>query len=178
MYDDARFGVEKLLIVIVMGVSGSGKTTIGSLLAARLGCTFVDADDFHSPDNKAKMHAGIPLTDEDRLPWLGSLTEMLRGHETRGASVVLACSALKADYRKMFIEASPGLVFVYLKSDFETIAARLRERKHAFMNPELLRSQFDTLEEPDDAVVVDETRMSSPERAVDAIVRELGERRV
>lgn len=143
------------MIILLMGVSGSGKTTIGKSLAQRLSCDFEDADDFHSEENKRKMHAGIPLTDADRLPWLSELSELLKKRSESGQTTILACSALKSSYRQKFLEAAPDLMVVYLKVDFETVAARLEERHHEFMNPELLKSQFDTLEEPSDAIVVD-----------------------
>jgi gluconokinase len=159
------------LIIVVMGVSGSGKTTIGELLAQRLPCKFADGDDFHSADNKAKMKAGIPLTDDDRQPWLNNLAQLFSAYEKRDESLVLACSALKQSYRQIFLNATSHLVFVYLKSDFETIASRLKHRKHDYMNPDLLKSQFETLEEPEDAITAD-TR-DSPDAIVEKILVEI-----
>jgi len=155
------------LIILLMGVSGSGKTTIGKSLAQRLSCDFEDADDFHSEENKGKMQAGIPLTDADRLPWLSDLSELLKKRSENGQATILACSALKSSYREKFSEAAHDLMVVYLKVDFETVAARLEARHHEFMNPELLKSQFDTLEEPSDAIVVDANR--TVEEVVDDI---------
>jgi gluconokinase len=159
------------LIIVVMGVSGSGKTTIGRLLAQRLACEFADADDFHSADNKAKMRAGIPLTDEDRLPWLDSLAELFESRERQNQLLVVACSALKESYRQLFLNSDRNLLFVYLKIDYETVALRLHERHHEFMNPDLLKSQFETLEEPKDAIIVDASE--TPEKIVDEILAEV-----
>jgi gluconokinase len=150
------------LIVVVMGVSGSGKTTIGKRLAARIGCEFADADDFHSADNKAKMRSGTPLNDEDRLPWLQELNKVISAHSLTKTSLVLACSALKQTYRSILAkDAGADVVFVYLKVDFQTLQKRLARRRHKFMNPKLLGSQFETLEEPDDAITVDSTQTVS-----------------
>jgi gluconokinase len=143
------------MIVIVMGVTGSGKTTVGRALAEALGAAFLDADDYHPPANVAKMRAGTPLTDEDRRPWLARLNEVLREHAARGAAVVLACSALKASYRAVLLQDLPGARLVYLRGTRETIAARLAARKGHYMNPALLDSQFAALEEPADAIAVD-----------------------
>jgi len=144
------------VIIVVMGVSGSGKTSVGKRLAQRLLCDFIDADDFHSADNKAKMHSGIPLTDEDRQPWLQSLAELISAHRKAGTSLVLACSALKEAYRQILagIEGSKP-IFVYLKVSPVILEKRLAHRRHEFMNPSLLKSQFQTLEEPHNAIVVD-----------------------
>lgn len=142
------------MIVIIMGVSGSGKTTIGGLLADRIGCGFSDADDFHPTANVEKMRAGIPLTDKDRWPWLKALRHAIEDWEAAGESRVIACSALKAAYRDQ-LSPDDDVVFVFLKGGAETIAARLKGRKGHYMNPNLLTSQFAALEEPDDAIVVD-----------------------
>ncbi len=154
-----------------MGVSGSGKTTIGQLLAQRLACQFADGDDFHSADNKAKMRAAVPLTDDDRQPWLDKLARLFSTYDKRNESLVLACSALKQSYRQIFLNATDNLVFVYLQADFETIASRLQHRKHEYMNPDLLKSQFETLEEPEDAITVDAN--DSPDRLVEKILVEI-----
>jgi gluconokinase len=138
-------------VIIVMGVSGAGKTTIGKLLAAALGWQFKDADDFHSHANKTKMHAGIALTDEDRLPWLQSMADNIDKWCAAGDKTVLACSALKASYRGTLSAGKKEVALVYLRADFETIARRLAKRTDHFMNKDLLRSQFATLEEPDPA---------------------------
>ena len=142
------------VFLVVMGVSGSGKSTVGAALAKALGWPFLDADDFHPPANVAKMAAGTPLTDADRAPWLDRLATEMRGILTRGGSGVLACSALKNAYRERL--ASAGDVrFVYLEGDAATIAARLAARQHEYMPASLLASQFATLEPPRDALAVD-----------------------
>lgn len=134
-----------------MGVSGSGKTTIGSLLAKELNWKFYDADDFHSESYKEKMSHGIPLTDEDRIHWLQALQNLM---QTEKDSFVLACSALKTTYRDV-LKINEQVKFVYLKGSFEQIEKRLKERKNHYMPVNLLRSQFDTLEEPKDALTID-----------------------
>ncbi len=142
------------MIVIVMGVSGSGKTTIGKLLADRMNCRFSDADDFHPAANVEKMRAGIPLTDDDRWPWLKALRHAIEDWQAAGKSRVIACSALKDAYRDV-LSPNDDVSFIYLKGDANTIASRLKARKGHYMNPNLLTSQFATLEEPDNAIVVD-----------------------
>ncbi len=137
-----------------MGVSGVGKTTIGKALAQELHWRFAEGDDFHSAANIAKMHAGIPLTDEDRAPWLQSLRSAITGWLAAGENIVLACSALKTSYREV-LQVSPEVKFVYLRGGYELIAQRLASRHGHYMNPHLLRSQFDTLEEPKDTVTID-----------------------
>jgi gluconokinase len=141
--------------VVVMGVTGVGKTTVGRLIAQRLGARFVDADDFHPPENVAKMRAGSPLDDDDRRPWLAALNAYLREAARRGDSVVLACSALKSAYRERLREGIPALRFVHLVGARELIAERLGARTGHYMNPALLDSQLATLERPDDALSVD-----------------------
>jgi len=146
------------MILVVMGVTGSGKTVVGSALAQALGWPFLDGDDFHPPANVAKMASGIPLVDADRWPWLDRLAQEAGAILARGGSAVLACSALKQVYRDRLAACAkaPGDVrFVYLKGDFDTIAARLAARKHRYMPASLLASQYATLEEPADAIVVD-----------------------
>jgi len=136
-------------IVLVMGVSGSGKTTIGALLAGRLGWPYAEADDFHPPENVAKMAAGHPLTDADRWPWLGAIAAWIAEHRAAGTTCVVTCSALKRAYRDVVTDAQRADVrLVYLKGDFGLIAARLAARKGHFMPPALLQSQFDALQEP------------------------------
>jgi gluconokinase len=134
------------VVVIIFGVSGTGKTTLGQLLARKLGWSFYEADDFHSPANVEKMRAGIPLTDEDRWPWLESLRELVKRLDAK-EDAVLACSALRHAYRR-FLRVNDQVKFVYLRGDYSLIANQLRERKGHFMNPELLKSQFADLEEP------------------------------
>jgi gluconokinase len=143
------------MIVVVMGVTGAGKTTVGRLLARELGCDFLDADDYHPAANVAKMRAGQALTDDDRRPWLATLNEVLGEYAARSAGVVLACSALKAAYRDRLVAGLPGSRLVYLRGTKALIAARLEARHEHFMNPALLDSQFAALEEPDGAIVVD-----------------------
>jgi gluconokinase len=142
------------VIVVVMGVSGSGKSTVGEALAASLGWPYLDADDFHPESNVARMRAGIPLTDEDRWPWLDRLAAEMTAIDGRGASAVLGCSALKQAYRDRLLGAGDVRI-AYLKGDRATIEPRLAARAGHYMPPSLLASQFAALEEPDDAVVVD-----------------------
>lgn len=140
-----------------MGVSGCGKSTIGRALADQLGCPFFDGDDFHPLENIEKMAHGVPLTDVDRAPWLARLQALL--HEHLAGGVVLACSALKHRYRDQLREGNDGLQFVYLHGDFDTIWARMQTRPDHYMKPEMLHSQFATLEPPgpDEAMRVDIT---------------------
>lgn len=140
-------------ILILMGVSGSGKTTVGQALAAQLGWQFVDADDFHSAANVAKMQQGIPLTDRDRIPWLTTLHTAIKTWQAQQQSTVLACSALKADYRQRLAGELP-LAWVYLEGPVDLLRSRLASRTDHFMPVELLRSQLDTLEVPTSALVV------------------------
>ena len=143
------------MIAVVMGVSGSGKTTIGSAAAARLGWQFLDGDDFHPPENVAKMSAGKPLTDDDRWPWLDRLNAELRERETRGESAMLACSALKQAYRDRLSRGLTDWRLVFLDGSFELLRQRMKERKHRYMPASLLQSQFATLEPPADAIRID-----------------------
>jgi len=146
------------MIVVVMGVSGCGKTVVGQTLAAALGWPFIEGDDFHPPENVARMAAGTPLTDADRWPWLDRLAAEMAAILARGGHAVLACSALKQSYRDRLVRAAtaPGDVrFVHLKCDYHTIATRLAARQHRYMPASLLASQFAALEEPVDAMVVD-----------------------
>ncbi|WP_199702716.1 gluconokinase [Jiangella rhizosphaerae] len=138
--------------IVVMGVSGSGKTTIATRLADRLGRPFAEADDMHPPANVAKMAAGTPLTDEDRMPWLATVRDWLTAQAEQGHSAVVTCSALRRVYRDVLREAAGGVTFVHLHGDPELLAARMKARKGHFMPPSLLRSQLDTLEplEPDE----------------------------
>jgi gluconokinase len=158
------------MVIVVMGVTGSGKTTIGSLLATRLRWKFSDADEFHSAANKAKMHQGIPLTDADRLPWLAAIHDQMGKWVAAQQNVVLACSALKQNYRQL-LWTGPEVQFVYLKGSYELIANRLRSRQGHFADEHILAGQFADLEEPSDAVTVDIGR--SPEEIVDEICRRL-----
>ena len=159
------------MIVIVMGTTGSGKTTIGSLMAKRMGWEFVDADNFHPPSNVEKMKHGIPLTDADREPWLKALHEKIVEWTAEKRSVVLACSALKQSYRDE-LRASSDVKFVYLKGSYQLFSQRVLARSGHFAKQDLLASQFATLEEPTDAIIVDAT--PSPEQIVSEVLRELG----
>ncbi|MBO3460227.1 gluconokinase [Aetokthonos hydrillicola Thurmond2011] len=143
------------MIILVIGVSGSGKSTIGKQLADSLHWEFSDADSFHSQENIEKMRNGIPLTDADRMPWLQDLQAAIKQWLQENKNVVLACSALKASYRQMLVLDKERIKIVYLKGSFQEIEQRLRSRRHHYMSAELLQSQFDILEEPTDAIKVD-----------------------
>jgi len=158
------------VIIVVMGVTGSGKTTIGTLLAARLAWLFADADDFHSAANKEKMRKGIPLADADRLPWLAAMHEQIAKWIASKQNAVLACSALKRSYRQQLWNG-PEVKFVYLRGSYEFIAERLRARKGHFADEHILAGQFADLEEPSDALVVDIS--ASPDEIVAEICRRL-----
>lgn len=158
------------MVVIVMGVSGAGKTLIGQKLALHLSVPFYDADNFHPEDNIRKMHEGVPLTDVDRKPWLEFLGKNIQ-EWNHGQGAVLACSALKKIYRDQLRAVSAEVIFVYLKGVKSLIAERLEHRKGHFFDPSLLDSQFETLEEPPDAITITIDR--TPEDIVKAIIREL-----
>jgi gluconokinase len=144
----------KTKFFILMGVSGCGKTAIGKLLAQRLGWDFYDADDFHPPENIAKMTAGIPLNDDDRRPWLTALHDLISNCLEEGHPGVLACSALKENYRQVLLTGNPNVHVVYLKGDFDLILSRMSARNGHYMKPGMLKSQFKTLEEPLNAQTV------------------------
>ena len=135
------------MIIIIFGVSGAGKTTVGDLLARELGWHFFEADDFHSPANIKKMRRGVPLTDDDRWPWLETLRELIKQRVASHENAVLACSALKRAYRK-HLRVSVEVKLVFLRGDYALVAEQLRHRRGHFMDPGLLRSQFADLEEP------------------------------
>jgi gluconokinase len=159
------------MIVIVMGTTGSGKTTIGTLLANRLGWVFADADDFHPPKNVEKMKHGIPLTDADRLPWLQALKDKIVQWHAEGRNAILACSALKQSYRDQ-LRTSADVHFVYLKGSYELFSERVLARKGHFAKQDLLASQFADLEEPTDALTID--ARESPEEMVEEACMKLG----
>lgn len=138
-----------------MGVSGSGKTTLGRLLSQRLGWDFYDADDFHPAENIAKMARGQPLTDADREPWLDRLRDLIAACKATNHPGALACSALKQKYRRRLIQNDPDVRVVYLKGSYDLIWSRMQTRTDHYMQSNLLKSQFDALEEPSDALVVD-----------------------
>lgn len=164
-------------IVVVMGVSGSGKTTVASLLAERLGCAFQDGDDLHPRENVEKMRSGTPLTDADRLPWLQAIARRIDGWRERGQSGVVTCSALKRAYRDILIGGRPDAHLVYLKGTQALIHGRLMARTSHFMPVGLLDSQFGTLQEPAEderPIVVDIG--PEPSQIVSEIVRRLTER--
>jgi gluconokinase len=160
------------MIILLMGVSGSGKTTIGQRLAQALGWPFYDGDQFHPPANVAKMQQGMPLTDEDRWPWLHALRAHIETCMDQGVSAVLTCSALKQAYRDCLVLDEAEIKLVYLKGDYDLIHERLVHRHDHFMPPGLLASQFAVLEEPEQGVVVD--IVHSPETIVALIREQLG----
>ena len=159
------------MVLIMMGVVGAGKTTVGRLLAGQLGWTFADADDFHSPSSIDKIRRGIPLTDDDRRPWLERLRAEIGRWIADGRNAVLACSALKQSYRRE-LAAGADVRFVYLKGSATLIAERLRSRQGHFAGQQILASQLADLEEPENAVVVEIA--SSPQQIVAEIRQTLG----
>jgi gluconokinase len=161
--------------LVVMGVSGSGKSTIGEKLAQRLGWSFEDADKFHPPSNVAKMSAGQPLTDEDRWPWLQAIANEIDRVCEAGEHAVIACSALKRAYRDILVHGRKDVRIIYLQGTQDLIASRLALRKGHFMPPGLLASQFGTLEPPDASENPVTVSIDAPiETIVDDIVRQLG----
>ena len=162
------------MITIVMGVSGSGKSTIGEGLATRLGIPFIDGDSLHPQANRDKMARGIPLDDTDRQPWLEAIVATMDRHRAEGRSLVLACSALKKRYRDFLRLGHDDVRFVYLHGTRELLADRLGHRSGHFFNPALLDSQLATLEEPsrDEALWVDIG--DSPTDTIDTVIRDVG----
>ena len=156
------------VVIVVMGVSGSGKSTVGRMLAARLGWTFRDGDEFHPESNVAKMRAGVPLNDEDRRPWLMAIHGYMRSEHSAGRSSVIACSALKEAYRDLLLRGEPWVRFVHLTGPREVIEERMRSRAGHFMPVALLESQLATLEVPGDAWVED--LRATPGEIVEAVV--------
>ena len=153
--------------IILMGVSGSGKTSVGKALAEHLGWAFYDADDFHPPENVAKMANGIALNDSDRAPWLAALHDLISASLQADRPGVLACSALKASYRQQLLHGNDRVQVVYLMGSYDLIWSRMAERKEHYMKPDMLKSQFVALEQPTDALTID---ISKP---VNDIVREI-----
>src|SRR5262245_28284060 len=161
------------MILVLMGVSGSGKSTIGKILADNLGWTFIEADDYHPKANVEKMRRGVPLDDDDRRPWLATLRQIIADACKKGENVVLACSALKHRYQDYLDQDDPPCVwYVYLEGSPELIRQRLAARKGHFMNPALLESQFEALEPPEDALRVNVA--PPPEEIAAEIRRKVG----
>ena len=154
-----------------MGVTGSGKTTVGAMLSSALGWPFFDADNFHSPANVRKMSSGVPLTDKDRGPWLEELRALIYEHDVRGENGVLACSALKESYR-MILSSGADLAIVYLKADSKLIRGRLADRRSHYMPQHLIESQFVDLEEPEGAITIPAARR--PDQIIMSIRSQLG----
>ena len=161
------------MILIAMGVSGCGKTTIGEMLAARLQCDFADADSFHSQANKDKMHKGIPLTDEDRWPWLAAIRASIEEKQADGTTHVYACSALKHVYRDILRKGDKDVTFVYLKGTPELLRERIKTRTGHFFDPALLQSQLDTLEPPSPDEAIEVNIALTPEQIVDKVLNEV-----
>ena len=164
-------------MLVVMGVSGSGKSTVAAQVAGRIGALYLDGDDLHPPENVAKMRAGTPLTDTDRWPWLDRVAKAMIDERAAGHGVVAACSALRRDYRDRLRAGTGGQArFIFLDASFALIHARLAVRVHHFMPEALLRSQFDTLEPPgpDETDVETLSVAQSPGAVVDTMVARLG----
>ena len=159
------------MFILIVGVTGSGKTTVGRLLSAALGWPFYDADDFHSPVNVRKMAYGVSLTDEERGPWLDELRALVSGRNERGENVVLACSALKQSYRRT-LSTGAHLVVVYLKAEADLIRSRLADRRGHFMPQHRIESQFLDLEEPAEAITI--PAAWTPNQIVSAIRSRIG----
>lgn len=142
------------MVIILMGVSGSGKTTIGRLLADNLGWTFYDGDDYHPPSNIENLKKGIALTDAERWPWLATLKKIIENSIAKKEHTIIACSALRRSYREYLAGYSESVRFVYLKGEYDLVRQRLNRRKGHFMDENLLLSQFETMEEPQDAFII------------------------
>jgi len=167
------------IVVVVMGVSGSGKSTVGKALAEQLGCSYFDADDFHAPDAVAKMKSGQPLDDRDRMPWLGRIAQKIETLVADDESGVISCSALKRAYRDILFDGIPRarIALVYLRGSYDLIRGRLAARQGHFMPPSLLESQFAQLEEPradEQPIKIDIA--PAPDAITAAILRELAQR--
>ncbi len=154
-----------------MGVTGTGKTTIGSLLSQSLGFPFYDGDDFHPPENIHKMSRGIPLNDRDRLPWLLALRDLIARLISEGNSGIIACSALKQAYRELLQGDRRDIIWIYLKGDYDEVLSRIKQRQKHFMKEDMLRSQFEALEEPNDAFTV--SISASPNDILEQILDQL-----
>lgn len=153
-----------------MGVSGSGKSTIAKTLSKKLGVNYYDADNYHSRSNISKMSKGIPLDDKDRYPWLNTLSHKIKEWEASNSQLsILACSSLKQEYRKILTEKTENLRFIYLKVNSQTAYSRLVQRKNHFMPESLLQTQFDALEEPEDAFIIDNNK--SVDETITSIIK-------
>jgi gluconokinase len=157
-------------IVVVMGVAGSGKTTVGTMLADAMNCPFLEGDSLHSAANVEKMSHGVPLTDDDRAPWLAAIHARLLDSFTRGECLVVGCSALKHSYRALLADGIP-ITWIYLKGSAALIRSRLQHRSGHYMKADMLASQFEALEEPSDALIVDVSQ--PPAAIVEQILTEL-----
>ena len=155
-------------VFVIMGVSGCGKTTVGQALASQINCPFYDGDDFHPPENVAKMSHGIPLNDADRAPWLARLAALIERHLVEGETAVLACSALKKRYRDQ-LRVSDRVRFIYLEGSFDLIWQRMRARPNHYMKADMLHSQFEALEPP----AANEAATISIDQDVDTIVAQI-----
>lgn len=160
------------MVVVIMGVSGSGKSTVGKLLAERVGWAFRDGDEFHPEANVAKMRSGTPLNDDDRRPWLLAIQKFMRQCHADGQSTVVACSALKATYRDLLLRGEPWVRFAHLRGNRELLVGRMSARSGHFMPTTLLDSQLATLESPTDALILDIS--FSPEQLVGQIITAFG----
>ncbi|MGB3532764.1 MAG: gluconokinase [Microcoleaceae cyanobacterium] len=163
--------IDGIMIILVIGVSGSGKTTVGEKLAEALQYEFQDADDFHPPQNIEKMRQNIPLNDRDRQPWLQALNNAIQKWINLDKNVILACSALKTEYRKQLLVDADNIRLIYLQGSFELIENRLKQRSDHYMKADLLQSQFEALEEPQTGIKID---IAQPiEEIIQKIITEL-----
>ena len=162
------------MILIAMGVSGAGKSLIGEMLAERLSCSYTDGDAFHSAANKEKMHQGIPLTDDDRWPWLRTIRAAIEEKQRAGETAVFTCSSLKRSYRDVLRGTDTDVRFVYLKGSFEVLHERLKSRTGHFFDPSLLKSQLDTLEAPGPDEAIEVSIELTPEQIVDEVMVKIG----